>query len=501
MAELTQVHALATRIEEMARQRDGISHAEWFDRQTNADGRQLRFTTEYLTSQLEMLRGLVRSGAFAAMSFERGAITMVTQPVEIEYDGHTYNMGVYTITIAPADMTLGNGTDGLNERTIRISGGRLIEGSIHPHLAPTGGCLGSGRAPLVEALRNQAWADAFLLIDTLLNSYNENSPMRDIEAWGNRIRCGECNGGINADEPTRVEIDGRVYHRDCTTTVTSQGDQRFRLRDVQVCYACGRSQFARNIDHAGRGCTECTAFFVREQEAARRGSAICHNCEAEYDHEHVDQAIALPRGDRVCQNCTVVTESANPNVRTVLTSRRWNAVQLLGQSFNVQGSRSFLRPNCATMNRSTPAIRIPQFAVCSCTVRRLSHEITPCKLIDGQTRCLTCDPGNTGLSAQAQNNPITGLALVTDWINQNIDSRVLYFFDFIHPATVSSDTLKQSIIGVLAANQAHMQPANRNAKTIVDFMNAVLRYPAITATSEMIGIYDTNYNRRAPAVA
>lgn len=472
------------------------SHADWIAQTFTSED--ILHNAEYFAAQLQALRQLVARGTFTDLVVAPGVIKLTTTPVTIRHDGENYNFNTYVIAIYPATDVARTGLNG----AVKLSGGRPPrEGgrAIHPHLAETGGCFGNGYEPVVNALKHQSWTDAFLLVDQLLRVYNPSSPSTRISSWSWLDRCPECSTSITEGQPT-ITLDRQRYHEACTVPLSASPAIRLRVGATVCCPLCGMT--VNRDDYRGpEGCNNCRGLVANERQLAAQGQGVCHNCESVYDHEHLDQLIDIGRGDRVCTACTV---QRSVDAFEIVRSTRWNGHDLAGKIVRSTFTASALRPNCEHVTRQTPVIRVPTFAICSCGVRQLSHFITPCAALAGQSRCPQCDPDNLGLSREALANPFTCLHTVTDWVNRYVDRRLFDFFDFIHPATVSPETLKLAVKSVIlfnrspAAQQAYI---TRPVSTYIDFVNTVLGYPAIIASTDLMEMYDATYNHRAHAVA
>ena len=73
------------------------------------------------------------------------------------------------------------------------------KGVTHPHVRDRHLCLGDAAAPLRKALADGRLADAFVLVRSVLRTYNPASPYTPLAEWGGSP-CAGCGCGLDADE-------------------------------------------------------------------------------------------------------------------------------------------------------------------------------------------------------------------------------------------------------------------------------------------------------------
>lgn len=78
------------------------------------------------------------------------------------------------------------------------------DGVTHPHIRDEELCAGDAARPLDDAVRDGRLADAFLLLRSVLTTYNPRSPYVPLDEWDGSS-CGECGGTVDPDERSSCE--------------------------------------------------------------------------------------------------------------------------------------------------------------------------------------------------------------------------------------------------------------------------------------------------------
>jgi len=109
---------------------------------------------------------------YEQISLANNQVTGVTYPVIIEHDDNNFEFGSYKVNV-----DLGSGQ-------VRITGGRSVNGHIHPHIAEDKTICWGNIGVLVNRLAGQLdLAGLFSLVLQFLKTYNENDPYQRIEKW------------------------------------------------------------------------------------------------------------------------------------------------------------------------------------------------------------------------------------------------------------------------------------------------------------------------------
>ena len=84
----------------------------------------------------------------------------------------------------------------------------------HPHVSDEYLCAGDANAALVQALATGRICDAFLLVKSVLETYNPSSPYVSLDEW-NGIACYDCGYVIDADDSYYCETCENTFCSDC----------------------------------------------------------------------------------------------------------------------------------------------------------------------------------------------------------------------------------------------------------------------------------------------
>lgn len=129
----------------------------------------------------------------------------------------------------------------------------------HPHVSGEGICVGDFGPELFRALRCGRICDFFLMIRSILNTYNPHSPYVSLDQWYGEP-CDDCGRSINADDRNHCEACERSVCDDCISCC--------RHCDTSICYGC--ATMCRSCEKSS--CAECLA------PCLDCGDLICPNC-------------------------------------------------------------------------------------------------------------------------------------------------------------------------------------------------------------------------------
>lgn len=382
-----------------------------------------------------------------SMTVDDHHLTVRTKDVVIEHDGERYNLGQFKLLLARNKLT--GVLEGARHPTqlLTIIGPRVYEADgqyYHPHIPHVDRddpCYGEAEAPFCNAIKAGLISDAMLVIWSFLNTYNNSSPMCNIEAFaaanersvlsdGGRA-CPGCGLGVRLAADT-VRVGEVTYHSGCTFSRSTTGervgnDQRYD------CPSCGRFMSIDDKRDDGQRlyCYGCVNQVDAERAMGNAGDWQCFNCLAE--HPSTVAPAYTRRGVKVCNTCTT-TENGQVKVRYTV---HWNARQLLGNIMSVSTLFERLRPASYTVERFARAAvdniavdmapgvdRAVVSAVCSCGAVTSADPLRTCVYRPGVSVCQSCDPEKLGVSPEAKNCSET-LNYIHDSIATLVPSTVL----------------------------------------------------------------------------
>ena len=155
------------------------------------------------------------------------------------------------------------------------------EDVTHPHVKGNALCAGDAHLPICEALRQGRICDAFLLVNGVLNTYNDSSPYVALEDWSGRS-CSDCGALTSQDDMYVCE--------GCDSDVCDDCAGRCDMCDSTQCRSCleldevsGRSCCSNCCERCG----ECDR--VIDCDSVDSASSLCPHCLAERRRQEAEE--------------------------------------------------------------------------------------------------------------------------------------------------------------------------------------------------------------------
>ena len=112
---------------------------------------------------------------YKTIVFDEFYLKAETNPIEIEFNNYTYEMGRFEIKI-------GFGNDTLEIRNLEEN--KCVRGHAHPHVGSDGyPCLGNISVTIDKLLADKQYTGLLILLHKFLCSYNLDNPFEKIENW------------------------------------------------------------------------------------------------------------------------------------------------------------------------------------------------------------------------------------------------------------------------------------------------------------------------------
>ncbi len=140
---------------------------------------------------------------------------------------------------------------------------------VHPHVNRGAVCIGDGAAPLRTALRQGRLTDAFLIVKTVLSTYNPGSAYQRLDEWdGSATRCDRCDSTVG-DDGSACATCGVDLCDDCVLCCSDDGCKS------PVCSSC-----RRECRVCGEGfCRSCTqVLYSPDRPRIASQSRVCAAC-------------------------------------------------------------------------------------------------------------------------------------------------------------------------------------------------------------------------------
>lgn len=129
----------------------------------------------------------------------------------------------------------------------------------HPHVSGEGLCVGDSGPDLMRALGEGRLCDCFLIIRSVLRTYNPASPYVSLDEWDGEP-CADCDRSVTDDDSADCEgCERRVCH-DCITACP-HCEASFCYGCITRCRCCEKS----SCDDCLAACTDC-------------GDLVCPDC-------------------------------------------------------------------------------------------------------------------------------------------------------------------------------------------------------------------------------
>jgi hypothetical protein len=206
------------------------------------------------------------------VDFQLGVIGVQTERIVLE----EIDLGPFVIELHVPLLDMQPGSRSFRCVAVDPNPASSTDQVTHPHVRDGELCAGDASVPITAALNQGRIADAFVLVRSVLQTYNPDSPFVSLTQWSG-VSCAECG-----------------YFTDSTATYFCEGCDHDVCED---CYSC--------CDNCGnsfcRGCLE------RDSEAE---TSICSDCQRTcgrcgrtVDEDHFDSDLDL------CPGCSAEDES------------------------------------------------------------------------------------------------------------------------------------------------------------------------------------------------
>ena len=146
------------------------------------------------------------------------------------------------------------------------------ETTTHPHVRDDYLCAGEASEPIATALREGRVADAFLLVRSVLTTYNRSSPFIALADWEGS-ECADCGGTFPPEDLYSCDHCDGSFCESCTgccsgcgavsclSCLLDVGDERLCPGCAAACPRCGYNTAKCDLEEPGGICPDC-----REQE-------------------------------------------------------------------------------------------------------------------------------------------------------------------------------------------------------------------------------------------
>ena len=207
----------------------------------------------------------------------------------LEYDPTENTLSVYTEPIELEDLFLGDFQIQLHLAGLaELRDGNMLrviamdphpascnDTVTHPHVSEEFLCAGDASVPIQAALGNGRICDFFLLVRSVLETYNPSSPYVAVSDWEG-VSCYECGYTIPPDDNYYCESCENTHCEDCISCCGSCNTYLCR-QCMSSCFACEESY----CESCLKECTECGEAFC----PSCMKENLCKDCHEEMENQ------------------------------------------------------------------------------------------------------------------------------------------------------------------------------------------------------------------------
>ena len=209
------------------------------------------------------------------IDLKQGLVGVRTDRIVLE----EIDLGPFSIELHVGRLAERQGSDCFKCVAVEPNPAASRDDTVHPHVQDGHLCAGDATLPIQAALRDGRIADAFVMIRSVLQTYNDDSPYISLENWHGR-RCEDCDYVTDSDgmyfcEGCQRDVCEDCYSscdmcdagccRSCLETDTVSGNQCC-CACRHECSECERTVDKENFDADTQLCPACLEEYTSNQE-------------------------------------------------------------------------------------------------------------------------------------------------------------------------------------------------------------------------------------------
>ena len=286
------------------------------------------------------------NGLFEGCDFRNNRLSVTTQPITLEHNDITLNLGRFEITIDfKADIT-GSYEHTVLMRALEPAPAPAEEDLVHPHIRNDEPCLGEAVGLMQKPFVQGRIESVFLILNGMLNTYNPGSPYCTIEKWyDEESECSSCGGSMIEDDvyscsgcSASMCSDCMVfccrcdqyYCENCTGFVCGWCEESVcgecdfnKCKDcnMPLCKKCVNSCCESYCEDCNPMCVTCTSSFcpsceggectVCDKQYCGNCPLSCEECNVEMCKDCSNECVEC--SDAICPECTRDCENCGKN--------------------------------------------------------------------------------------------------------------------------------------------------------------------------------------------
>jgi hypothetical protein len=197
-----------------------------------------------ITKELAQLEEEFGPWRFAA---EESSLIVTTEPIVLE----DINLGSFEIRLHLSRLARSNNSQPYTVVALDPHCPNANEHVTHPHVSDDHLCEGDAAAAIHAALQEGRLCDFFVLVRSVLETYNRESPYVALESWYG-TPCHDCGAVVDDDDRYFCESCDRDYCGDCISSCTECGNSRCPSC-LEECSFCQDNLCGHCIEH----CAQC----------------------------------------------------------------------------------------------------------------------------------------------------------------------------------------------------------------------------------------------------
>jgi hypothetical protein len=219
------------------------------------------------------------------IDLKEGLIGVTTESIVLE----DINLGPFSIKLHVSRLSERQDSGCFRCIALEPNPAASSSNTVHPHVQDGHICAGDATLPITAALKDGRIADAFVLMRSVLQNYNESSPYIALENWSGR-RCEDCD--------YLSDSDGLYYCDACERDICDGCYSSCYMCDEGCCRSCLETDNVsgnRCCSTCRHTCGECLR--TVDSESFDQETELCPGClekqqanqEQETEHESESQ--------------------------------------------------------------------------------------------------------------------------------------------------------------------------------------------------------------------
>lgn len=255
------------------------------------------------------------NGLFDDCQYKKNRLSIVTKPITLESHDISIAFGRFRIILDFKAGLSNNSCENLVYMEALEPNSAISEESlIHPHVRKDDPCLGEAIGLMQEPFMRGQIESVFLILNSMLNTYNPASPYRTLKEWYDEgCTCGVCGESVREDEACSCTGCEDTLCASCTIYCNRCGEYYCESCMIYTCGWCEES-VCEGCDRYA--CKECDMNLCKScihgccETYCIDCSPICDSCSNSFCPE-CEGGECTVCNKRYCENCLLSCEACN----------------------------------------------------------------------------------------------------------------------------------------------------------------------------------------------